>query len=170
MRPGTAPLITIRATREEDKEPIRDLLGRSGDFRADEIETAIELIDHFLHREGQEDYDVYSALDEHGKVAGYVCIGPTPLTHGTFDLYWIAVDPTGLRHGVGSRLLRHAEAIVQARKGRLMVAETSSQPSYEKARTFYLKNGYREVARIKDYYMPGDDLLIFGKYLSQSGV
>ena len=170
MRTGTAALITIRPTRAEDRAPIGEMLTKSGDFRPDEIDVALELIDTFLHDTGQNDYDIYTGLDEEGKAVGFVCIGPTPLTHGTFDLYWIAVDPSSHRGGIGGQLLRHAEEVVLSRGGRLLIAETSSQPSYEKAWTFYRKNAYQEVARIKDYYMPGDDLVIFGKYLSQSGV
>jgi ribosomal protein S18 acetylase RimI-like enzyme len=170
MRAGTAPLITIRPTRLEDKEIIGDMLARSGDFRPDEIEIAYELIDVFLNATGQTDYDIYTGVDEAEKPVGFVCFGPTPLTHGTYDLYWIAVDPDGHRGGIGTRLLRHAEDVVTSRGGRLLIAETSSQPSYEKARSFYRKNSYLEVARIKDFYTPGDDLVIYGKYLSQSGV
>ena len=169
MRPGTAPLITIRPTRAEDRDPIGDMLSRSGAFRREEIDVALELIDAFLQDSSQNDYDVYTALGEEGNVAGYACFGPVPLTRGTFDLYWIAVDPSAHRGGTGTRLLRHVEEIVKAKGGRLLVAETSSQPPYEKARSFYRKHEFREVARIEDYYTPGDDMVIFGKYFSQSG-
>jgi hypothetical protein len=47
----------------------------------------------------------------------------------------------------------------------LVVAETSSQPKYEKTRRFYLTRGYAELARIRDYYRRGDDLVVYGKYL-----
>lgn len=170
MRPGTASLITIRPTRAEDRNAIGDMLGKTGAFRPDEIEVALEVVDHFLHDTGQSDYDLYTGLDADGEVAGYVCFGPTPMTFGTYDLYWIAVDPSGLRGGIGSRLLGHAEQVMQSKGGRLLIAETSSQPSYDKTHSFYRKNGFREVARIADYYTPGDDLIIFGKYLSQTGV
>jgi hypothetical protein len=50
--------------------------------------------------------------------------------------------------------------------GRLIIAETSSQARYEKTRLFYLHHGYSEMARIGDYYRPGDDLVVYGKYLS----
>jgi len=162
--------MTIRPTRAEDREPIGDMLTRSAAFRREEIDIALELIDSFLQDTSQSDYDIYTGVDADGAVAGYVCFGPVPLTNGTFDLYWIAVDPSAHRSGTGTRLLRHTEEIVQARGGRLLVAETSSQSPYEKARSFYRKHGFREVARIADYYTPGDDLVIFGKYYSQSGV
>jgi hypothetical protein len=49
--------------------------------------------------------------------------------------------------------------------GRLILAETSSQMKYESTRQFYLRQGYRELSRIKDYYRLGDDLIVFGKYI-----
>jgi ribosomal protein S18 acetylase RimI-like enzyme len=45
--------------------------------------------------------------------------------------------------------------------------ETSSQPKYLPTRKFYEKLGYREMARIPDFYRPGDDRVIFGKYLEE---
>ncbi|HEY6191465.1 MAG TPA: GNAT family N-acetyltransferase [Bacteroidota bacterium] len=169
MRPGTTSLITIRPARAEDRDVIGDMLGKTGAFRDEEIDVALELIDAYLHDTSQQDYDIYTGVDSDGTVAGYVCFGPAALTNGTFDLYWIAVNPDSHRGGAGTQLLRHVEELVQSRGARLLVAETSSQPSYEKARSFYRKNGYRELARITDYYTPGDDLVVFGKYFSQSG-
>jgi hypothetical protein len=29
----------------------------------------------------------------------------------------------------------------------------------------YRRRGYSEVAKIADYYRPGDDLVVYGKYL-----
>ena len=43
-------------------------------------------------------------------VLGYYCIGPTPATEGTFDLYWIAVEPSLHGRGVGSALNAHASS------------------------------------------------------------
>jgi ribosomal protein S18 acetylase RimI-like enzyme len=52
---------------------------------------------------------------------------------------------------------------VRAMGGRQVVAETSSRPSYDGTRIFYRRRGYREAARIPDYYRPGDDLVVFTK-------
>jgi hypothetical protein len=46
------------------------------------------------------------------------------------------------------------------------MVETSSQPKYERTRSFYLRLGYREVSRIPDFYKPGDDRISYVKYLS----
>ncbi len=130
------------------------------------MDVALELIDQVFNQPEQHDYQIFTALSG-STVAGYYCIGPTPMTAATFDLYWIAVDPTIHGKGIGKQLLEHAEARIAEQNGNLVVAETSSQPKYEGTRQFYLHNRYAELARIRDYYRPGDDLVIYGKYLSQ---
>ena len=120
------------------------------------------------HLQIQKDYIIYTGVDESG-VVGYYCLGPTPMTEGTYDLYWIAVKPSIHNKGYGKKLLAHAELFVRDNSGRLIVAETSSQPKYENTRKFYIKNQYLELACIKGYYKIGDDLVVYGKYVSQSG-
>ncbi len=168
MCPGANPLISIRALSRQDREPIGSILRETGVFTEEEISIALELIDIYLDDQQQKDYVLFTATGEGDAVVGYVCVGPTPLTHGTYDLYWIAVKPMVQGGGVGRLLMEHAERFVAAQGGRLLIAETSSQPSYEPTRKFYLKNRYLEVSRIRDYYKPGDDLVVFGKYLSLS--
>ncbi|MBU0702886.1 MAG: GNAT family N-acetyltransferase [Chloroflexi bacterium] len=99
---------------------------------------------------------------------GYVCFGPHPLTQGTYDLYWIAVDPSAQGHGVGHALLAQVEAEVRARGGRLLVIETSDTPAYASARRLYEASGYCCEAVVPHFYAPGDGLLIFFKNVSCS--
>jgi ribosomal protein S18 acetylase RimI-like enzyme len=91
------------------------------------------------------------------------------LTCGTFDLYWIAVDPACWGRGIGHDLLARVEAEVRARAGRLLVVETSSTSSYAAARGFYAACGYQHEATVRDFYTPGDDLIVFSKALSEGG-
>ena len=90
------------------------------------------------------------------------------MTEGTFDLYWIAVDPNVQRRGIGHQLLHHCEHSLQSVGGKLIVVETSSLPKYESTRIFYEKQKYRESARISDYYAAGDDLVIYTKPLKEN--
>jgi ribosomal protein S18 acetylase RimI-like enzyme len=99
---------------------------------------------------------------------GYTCFGPHSLTQGTYDLYWIVVDPTAQGHGIGHALLARVEAEVQARGGRLLLIETSGTTAYAPARRLYETSGYRCEAVVHDFYAPGDDLLIFSKDLGQA--
>ncbi len=166
MRTGTDTLIEIRPLLPTDREPLRRILEETGVFTGPEVGVALELIDTVLEDPHNPDYTIATGEGDDGHVYGYYCIGRTPLTESTWDLYWIAVDPTTQHKGVGRQLLRHAEEFIAQRGGTLVVAETSSQPKYEPTRRFYLSNAYREVSRIRDYYRTGDDLVVYGKYLS----
>jgi ribosomal protein S18 acetylase RimI-like enzyme len=157
--------MNIRLLQREDREPIENLLRATDVFSEEEIDVAIELIQICLEDAQQKDYEIFSYVNNDQQVAGYVCIGPTPSTQGTFDLYWIAVSPAVHGTGVGSELLRFAERHIRAKGGRLLIAETSSTPKYEKTRAFYERKGFEQRACIKDYYKSGDDLIIYGKYL-----
>jgi len=96
-------------------------------------------------------------------VLGYVSFGPTPLTESTYDLYWIAVDKSKHRGGVGKRLLKFTEEEIARRGGQMLLIETSSQETYGGTIQFYERTGYELVGKIKEYYKPGDDKLIFAK-------
>jgi ribosomal protein S18 acetylase RimI-like enzyme len=159
-------LNVIDELRRTDREPLRRLLAETGYFNEEEIVIALELIDVALDRPGQEDYVIRVCRDGDA-VCGYYCVGPTPATESTYDLYWIAVAPSMHGKGIGTALITHAEQLISSFGGRLVVAETSSRPQYDKTRRFYQSCGYNELARIKGYYRPGDDLVVFGKYLSQ---
>lgn len=157
----------IRPLERSDLGPLRRILEATKVFRPDEIEVAIELMELALDDPEQEDYELFSHVDDAGRVQGYYCFGATPMTEGTFDLYWIATDPAHHGQGIGSRLLEHCENRIRGKGGRLIVVETSSQPSYDPTRRFYAERGYTEEARIRGYYKTGDDLVIFTKHLKE---
>jgi ribosomal protein S18 acetylase RimI-like enzyme len=155
----------IRPMTPADRGTVLDLIRETGFFRPDEVQVAEELIDVYLGHPDQRDYDIVVAEDGEGKAAGYMTWGPTALTIGTFDLYWMAVSPRAQGRGYGKALVRWLEGRVAALGGRLIVIETSSTPHYEPTRKFYLGLGYEETARIPDFYQPGDDRVIYTKRL-----
>jgi len=123
--------------------------------------VAIELVeDAIRHPNG--DYLVKIIESEDG-VAGYTCYGRAPFTDAAYDLYWIALDPVWQGTGAARHLMAAAEADVRSRGGTLLLVETASKPSYARTRHFYESIGYREVARIRDYYREGDDKVIYEK-------
>ncbi|MFN7132420.1 MAG: GNAT family N-acetyltransferase [Myxococcales bacterium] len=123
---------------------------------------AVELIDLALEKPEQKDY-VFLVADDGGQVLGYICYGPTPMTDATWDLYWVAAAPEARGKGVGKALVREMEADLRARKARQIRIETSSQEAYGSTRDFYARNQFVEQARLRDFYKPGDDLVILGK-------
>lgn len=153
-----------RPLEARDRAPIEAIIRSVGNFSSEEIEVALELIDEALAADESNDYLCWVVEDESG-VRGYVCVGPTPLTDGTFDLYWIAVDPTAQGRGYGKALTRLAEEEARARGGRLLLIETASQETYAPTVRFYERAGYALVSRIPDFYKEGDDKLTFAKRL-----
>jgi ribosomal protein S18 acetylase RimI-like enzyme len=145
------------------RAPLERLTAATGLFGPDEVAIAVELLDEALA--GDDDYRFLGAYagDE---LVGYACWGPTPGTTGTFDLYWIVVDPVRQGSGVGTALLQAVEQRLTTDKGRLIVVETSSRPEYAPTRAFYERRGYAEAARLPGYYAPGDDLMIYLKDLT----
>ena len=140
------------------------ILRATPEFLPHEVVIAEELIDSFLQNGKKSGYTIEVAEDE-GKVVGYICWGDTPLTEGTWDIFWVAVDNRQQGKGIGAQLMEQAEKAIYAAGGRLSVVETSGKPEYNKTRQFYAKIGYVEEARIKDFYNVGDDKVILIKRL-----
>ena len=155
----------IRPLLATDRKDVLRILDNAGNFTVDEVTTARELIDEWLEQGEPSGYLTY-VLEEDGLgVLGYVCFGPTPLTEWTYDLYWIVVDKSKHRGGVGKRLLKFVEEEMDRRGGRLLLIETSSQETYGGTIQFYERTGYALVGKVADYYKAGDDKLIFAKRL-----
>lgn len=156
----------IRNLIADDRNKIEKILVDTGNFNDDEVKIALELIDVYINNKEQNDYEIFTDEDDETKeIKGYVCIGPRPLTEGTYDLYWIAVNPAIQSKGVGSGLVKYIEEHIKNKNGRLILIETSGKPGYEKERKFYEKNSYGLLYQIKDFYRPGDDLVVYGKYI-----
>jgi ribosomal protein S18 acetylase RimI-like enzyme len=155
----------IRPFEKQDLEPLVELVRATKVFRDEEIDVARELMEIVAEEKDQKDYVIYTYVDESNVVRGYYCLGFTPLTEATYDLYWIAVDPRMQGQGIGKQLLDHCEEYIRRQGGRLVIAETSSTAMYDVTRSFYMRNNYTEASRIKGYYAPEDDLVVYIKYL-----
>jgi ribosomal protein S18 acetylase RimI-like enzyme len=101
-------------------------------------------------------------------LVGFACYGPTMATDRTYDLYWIAVDRAAQGTGCGSVLLSEVERRLEALHARMLVIETSSRSDYAATRNFYLRRGYVEAARVREFYAPQDDRIILTKRLAGS--
>ncbi len=135
------------------------------EFKPVEITVAEEVIGCFLKERCSSGYRVWVAVEETDKVIGYVCFGQTPLTEGTWDVYWIAVAGAWRGRGVGRLLLQHAEGEIRDGGGRMILIETSSKPEYQKAMLLYGRMGYLPVSIITDFYAPGDSKLTLQKLI-----
>jgi len=135
-------------------------------FDPGDIDTIQELWTEFTRKGDRDSWYHFIAARKDGIVCGFACFGQRPLTHGTYDLYWIAVDQRHHRQGIGEFLLKEVESRVCGQGGRLLIAETAGRSVFEPTRRFYLGSGYELEARIRDFYSPGDDLVIFTKHFN----
>ena len=108
---GTVTLPKLRHLTAADRDRIEEISRAVGVFHDDEIPVALEVFDGAIAGSAAAGSPDYLALgaDVDGRLAGWICWGPTPCTLGTFDLYWMAVDPAHHGAGIGTALLNAME-------------------------------------------------------------
>jgi GNAT superfamily N-acetyltransferase len=161
-------LLEIYPSLPHERADVERITLAVGNFHADELTTPLELFDGYLRDPKVSGYNFLSARRD-GRVVGYACYGPTALTEGTHDLYWIVAEASAHRQGVGRALFERVVSEMKQCDGRLLMIWTSSLPQYEPARSFYARLGCRLETQIKDFYHPGDDLCIYSFRLADFG-
>jgi len=155
-----SPAIEICRTCPQDRDAILSILEKTNFFRSHELLIAEEVLNDALAKDHEGDYQSFVAKQGQNTI-GWICFGLTPCTVGTFDIYWVAVEPEKQRCGVGLLLMQFATNIIENQKGRKIVVDTSGSPRYESTRRFYEKMGYHAEARLRDFYDLGDDKVIY---------
>jgi D-alanine-D-alanine ligase len=158
---GTLVTPRLRHLTAADRARIEEITRAVRRFREDEIPVALEVFDAAVRPDSDGSYAVLGA-EQDARLAGWICWGPTPCTLGTYDLYWMAVDPAVQGTGVGTALLSEMERQL-AGIARLIIIETAGRSDYAATRAFYQARGYEPVSRIPDFYAPGDDQVVFVK-------
>jgi aminoglycoside 6'-N-acetyltransferase I len=152
----------LRKLKPDDRPLLENLLKRIPNFSDGDFDVAMELIDVAVNFPAQTDYNIF-VYESGDSIFGYHCTGKRPLTDAVYDLYWIVSDPESPEKGIGTKLLEHAEDFIRSNKGRWLLAETTSKETYDKTRKFYLKNNFKVIAQIDDFYSEGESLIIYGK-------
>lgn len=156
----------VRGVRREDLEGILALARRTGVFTSEEIGVVRELVEAELSNPRQRDYHSL-VVETKGRVVGFACYGPTPMTDGTYDLYWIFVHPSYQKRSIGSALLREVESAVGQARGRMLLVDTSSTRRYARARRFYENFGFQKAAEVKDFYRVDDSRITYMKQFAR---
>ena len=79
--------------------------------------------------------------------------------------YWIAVEEEKRGHGLGRKVQVEVERRTALFGGKRIYIWTSSRDQYHPTRRFYERMGYSREATLRDYYKPGEDLIIYMKPL-----
>lgn len=149
----------IRPTVEADHDALIALATASGLFDAEQT----GLLSSLLKSTGES--DVWFTDDQGTGPVGVAYMAPEKMTHGTWNLYWIAVHPDHQQQGRGTAILAHVEQWLRCRQERLLLVETAGTDDFDYVRNFYTANGFENEARIRDYYDTGIDKIIFRKSL-----
>lgn len=156
----------IRPIHPADAEPVLALAQATGLFTDDELPELRGMLDGALDGSLGPDH-LWFVDDEGGDIAGLAYVAPEAFADRVWNLYLLAVDPTRQGGGRGAALVAHVEATVRARGARILLIETSGTAAFEATRGFYRKIGYLEEARLRGYYGPGDDVVMFTKALAE---
>lgn len=151
----------IRATESEDLPALQEVLDGTELFPSQMLP---EMIDGFLSNATTTELWLTCELD--GKAVGFCYAAPEQLAEGTINMLAIAVLPSIQGRGVGRALVLKLESLLSERGQRIMIADTSGTDAFSQTREFYRKNGYTEEARIRDFWAPGDDKVVFWKSLA----
>lgn len=150
----------VEISSPSDLDAILGIARNVGVFNDEEVSTVDELFHEYLKGAEKTGYH-FLTYREGEAILGFACWGPTALTQGTVDLFWIATSAEAQGKGVGAALFQAVAEAGRALGRWLMVIWTSSRPDYQAARSFYLRMGCELKAQLTDFYDRGDDLCVF---------
>ena len=150
----------VQPSLPSDRSAILDCARSVGVFTEEEVLTVDELFDGYLRDAQKSGYNFLSYRDG-DTILGFACWGPTALSKGATDLYWICTSQAAQGQGVASALFRAVEDAARSLGRWLIVIWTSNRPDYEPARNFYKRMGCELAAQIEEFYEQGEDLCVF---------
>lgn len=149
----------IRPNQQSDFDSILSLAEVSGLFESDQTAILEELLRH------PDPEDVWFVDEADDGLVGVAYMAPEKMTDGTWNLYWIAIDPRYQRQGRGKAMLANVQTWLTAKEARILLVETSATEDFDYVRKFYAANGFEEEARIRGFYAAGVDKVVYWKQL-----
>ena len=156
----------IETPLKEEGSSIVSLANKIKQFSVDDIQCIGDLWKESQHSETDPDRYHFIVAKNVQQIIGFACYGHRPLTEGTYDFYWLGVDPAFQKQGIGKALMTQVEKEIRDKKGYLLIIETSSIEDFSSPRAIYESFGYQLIAQIPDFYKPGDGLVIYTKKIS----
>ncbi len=157
----------VRPANTRDVAAIHGLAVDNGMFPPDDMAGFDDMLRGYL--DGSLDQHRWIVADDAvGRLAGSAYYAPEPFADRVWNLYFLAVHPDRHRAGLGTTLVRHVEQTSRTageQVARVLIVETSSSDDYEGARRLYEREGFDREARVREFYGPGDDKVVFWKSL-----
>lgn len=158
---------SIRPPTDNDVERIKEIAVATNMFGAEEVGFFDEMLSGFFDG-SLVDHSWLIVDGPRGKVVAAANVAPELFADRVWNLYFIAVAPDEQGLGLGGSLIQHIERDLRNRGGdiaRVLIVETSSTDQYARTRTFYRNRGFDEEARIRQFYGPQDDKVVYWKSL-----
>ena len=155
----------IRPTTPDDTTALINLADATGLFPPSGLELLRQMLTDSLGKNS--DTEPFWITDDDNGLVGVAYCEPERMTDRTWNLQLIAIHPSRQGQGRGAKLLGYVEQALMMRGGRMLLVETSGLPDCERTQRFYVKCGYEEEARIRDFYATGDDKVVFRKVLNE---
>ena len=150
----------IRPTLETDFDALIAIATESGLFEPEQTDVLARML-----REPAES-DVWFTDEKDGIPVGVAYLAPEKMTHGTWNLYWIAVHPDHQKQGRGKAILQHVENWLTQKGQRILLVETAGIDDFDYVRNFYAAYGFEKETNIRDFYEAGVDKVVFRKSLT----
>ncbi|MEM7524829.1 MAG: GNAT family N-acetyltransferase [Pseudomonadota bacterium] len=159
-----------RLARADDEAAAHAAAAASGLLSDDELAGFAEMIaDHFAALaaapDGRGPEEAFWLILDADDLSGAAYVAAEPFGADVWNLLFIGLPEGARGRGGGGALLRHAEEAAAARSARMLLIETSGVPDFAPVRRLYRHCGYGEEARIRGYYGPGEDKVVFRKAL-----
>ncbi|MDG1472292.1 MAG: GNAT family N-acetyltransferase [Ascidiaceihabitans sp.] len=151
----------IRSTKHDDIAALQEVLDGTALFPS---EMLPDIVGGFLSE--NDSADIWLTCEADGKPVGFCYAVPEELADGAWNMLAIAVLPSAQGNGRGGAITAHLETELRERGARILIADTSGTDEFAQTRAFYQKSGYSEEARIRDFWAPGDDKVVFWKSLT----
>lgn len=150
----------IRPSVSNDIPSLQHIAERTGLFPSDLLPDMM----HGFLSEGDGNC-LWLTCEEDSRITGFCYAVQEAFTDGTWNMLALAVLPDRQGNGIGRAIVATLEKLLRDKNNRVLIVDTSGSESFAGTRSFYQRCGYTEEARIRDYWGPGDDKIVFWKAL-----
>ncbi len=127
------------------------------------VDRVVELLDDATR--GNDPEARALVIERDGTIAGLAIYGLVAGAIGAAKLHAMVLDPGVSAEDVGGRLTAAAASAVTSSGGRLLIAELPDDPALGAVPSVLLRNGFREEARIADFFRDGVALTVLRRDL-----
>lgn len=151
--------LTIRPAERQDIAAIKSVAENAEMFPPEMLE---DMMSGYLDRTSN---DLWFVAITGDRLVGFGFCEPERMTSGTWNLLAIGILDDCRGRGIGAAMMRHLEDRLRTAGERILIVETLATPAFARTRSFYRMNGYVEEARIREFYEPGGDKVVYWKHL-----